>query len=251
MDADIVILAAGRGTRMGSSSLPKVLVELSGKPLVSYLLENLKSLAAEKPPIVVVGFMRELVQATLGNKFRYATQEQQLGTAHAVAAARPAVSAEHVVVLYGDMPFIIEATVRRLLVAHGESGGNFTMLTASPPNFQTAFQSLGSYGRIIRSASGELERIVEYKDAGEHERALLEVNPGIYCFRAAWLWRHIDKVKNENVQGEFYLTDLLEIAVREGERVRTEPVSPIEVVGINTPEQLQAAEEILAVTESA
>jgi bifunctional UDP-N-acetylglucosamine pyrophosphorylase/glucosamine-1-phosphate N-acetyltransferase len=240
-----IILAAGKGTRMGNPDLPKVLFPLAGKPLIEHLLVSVEQLGLSLKPVVVVGFGRVQVEARLGDRAVYALQEQQLGTGHATLSARGGVTGGTVVVLYGDMPFVSTESLKKLLSEHESKKSTFSMFTVTVPNFDGRHAALGTYGRIIRAESGELEKIVEYKDASEEERGILEVNPGMYVFETEWLWPQLEQVKSENAQGEYYLTDVLEAAVRSGVRVRTVPLEPLQSLGINTPEQLAVAEDVL------
>lgn len=227
-----------------NSELPKVLVDLKGKPLIHWLLDNIKTIPMNLPPIAVVGFQREMVQEFLGRSFSYAYQTEQLGTAHAVASALPEVRAVNVVVLYGDMPFIKSETLVNLMQLHESSKSKFSMLTAAVPNFDSPYGSMADFGRIIRDDQGKFLAIRERSAASDQEKEIREVNPGIYAFNVEWLKNHIDKVQL-NPRGEYYLTDLAEIAVKEGTEILTAPVDPSEVFGVNTAEQLKQAEALL------
>lgn len=244
MQNQIVILAAGKGKRMNSSDMPKVLVPLKGKPVILYLLDQVNQLTQLIKPVIVVGFMKEKVREFLGDAYLYATQEKQLGTAHAVMAAKEKVNAENILVLYGDMPFVSANSLRKLLHLHRQSGNNLSMFTSIVENFEGVFGALKSYGRIIRDKSGEIVKITEYKDATEEERERKEVNPGIYCFKTSWLWDKLEKIENHNSQGEYYLTDLVEIAIKEGLKISSLKIDPKEVLGINTLQDLEEAEKI-------
>ncbi len=243
LDVQPIILAAGKGTRM-NSALPKVLVGLKGKPLIQHLLDNLNQISLAHPPVVVIGHKYELVQSYLGPKFTYAFQEGQLGTAHAVSAAKSKVTAPHVLVLYGDMPFIGAPTLINFLNRHIQEQSVFSMLTTRVPNFKAEFETFNGFGRIIRDVDGNLLKIQEFVAASPQEREIREVNPGIYAFNTNWLWPHIDMVQ-KNKQGEYYLTDLVEIAIKSATPIATAEISPMEVFGINTAAQLQQAEQLL------
>jgi len=136
MSSQIVVLAAGKGTRMGDQPWPKVLAPLRGKPLISYILEEIKKLDLETPPIIVVGFMQDKVRQELGDKYLYVVQEQQLGTGHAAAVAKNLVTAKNVVVLYGDMPFIRAESLKNLIETQDVTGDKFSMFTATVKNFE-------------------------------------------------------------------------------------------------------------------
>jgi bifunctional UDP-N-acetylglucosamine pyrophosphorylase/glucosamine-1-phosphate N-acetyltransferase len=244
MRNQIVILAAGKGTRMGSGDVPKVLAMLGNKPIILYLLEELEKINQLVNPVVVVGYKHGQVKAVLGSGYSYALQEQQLGTAHAVASAKPCVRAETILVLYGDMPFIRAESLKRLMRLHQADKSLVSMFTATVSDFTGSFSSLSHFGRIIRDSAGCLVKITEYKDATDQERGIKEVNPGIYMFNAAWLWENINKIKNRNIQQEYYLTDIIEVAIKQGITVASLPIPPREVLGINTLEELAKAEEL-------
>jgi bifunctional N-acetylglucosamine-1-phosphate-uridyltransferase/glucosamine-1-phosphate-acetyltransferase GlmU-like protein len=241
MDYQFVILAAGRGTRMGQTDTPKVLVELKNRPIIFYLLEELKKSQTVKKPVVVVGFKHVQVKQLLGNDYIYAFQRDQLGTGHAVWSAEKQATAKDIVVLYGDMPFIKWSSLAQLVRLHENKKSKITMFTTHAPNFEGHFASLDNYGRILRDSFGNIVKITEYKDASLEERAIKEVNPGIYMFNSAWLWDNIHYIQNQNTNKEYYLTDIVEIAITSGEQVHSHVINPKEVLGINTVEQLQAA----------
>jgi bifunctional UDP-N-acetylglucosamine pyrophosphorylase/glucosamine-1-phosphate N-acetyltransferase len=242
MDFQIIILAAGKGTRM-NSALPKVLVGLSGKPLIQHLLDNIKP-ALALPPVIVVGFKYDLVQSYLGQNYIYAFQEGQFGTAHAAAAGLEKITAPNTLVLYGDMPFIKAETLIKLSELHKKDNSKFSMLTTIAPSFNDPYSSFMGFGRIVRDAAGDLIKIQELVDASETEKQIMEVNPGIYLFNTAWLKEFIQQVP-KNKHGEHYLTDLMEIAIRNGIKISDMPVDPAEVFGVNTLEQLMQAEKLI------
>ena len=244
MRNQIVILAAGKGTRMGNSNVPKVLVMLKNKPLILYILEQVEKINQLLKPIIVVGYMADKVRAVLGNDYTYALQKQQLGTAHAVMAALPYVEAENVLVLYGDMPFITAESLQSLMRAHHEKKSILSMFTATVASFDGEFSSLYSYGRIIRDASGNITKSVELKDATEEQKKITEVNPCIYMFNTPWLEKSLKLIQNTNNQKEYYLTDLVEIAIRENIQIHSFPLDPREVIGVNSMEDLKKAESL-------
>ena len=227
-----------------NSALPKVLVGLSGKPLIQHLLDNIKQVELENRPIIVVGFKYELVQSYLGKSYIYAFQEGQLGTAHAAAAALPKVTAENVLILYGDMPFIKAETILNLIKMHEENKFKFSMLTATVPNFENQFSSMMGFGRIVRDDQRKIKQIRELIDTTPEEKQIKEVNPGIYLFDTKWFSEHIEEVP-KNKHGEHYLTDMVEIAIRNGIDIATAPVDPLQVLGVNTPAELEQAEKLL------
>src|SRR3989338_91625 len=243
MNVQPIILAGGKGTRMGASDLPKVLVHLKNVPLISWLLKEVEKLGLESRPIVVVKHKYQLVQSSLGSSFKYVFQNDEHGTGAAVKAAVPHVSAEHALILYGDMPFIKSQSLQRLIQHHLQRNLEFTMFSSTVPHFEGIYASHFGFGRLLRE-NGNLVRNVELVDASDQEKNILEVNPSIYLFQTEWLKRNIDAVR-QNKHGEFYLTDLLEIGIRNGTRIETIPVDPLEAFGINTSQQLMQADEIL------
>ena len=229
---------------MGNAEMPKVLVMLRDKPIILYLLEEMEKIHQLARAVIVVGYMAEKVKAVLGDGYDYAFQAQQLGTAHAVMSAERYIKADNVLVLYGDMPFITAESLKKLMRLHQEQEAAITMFTSTVNDF-SEFPSLAHFGRIIRDIYGNIVKITEYKDASIEERKIREVNPGIYMFNSQWLKNNIHGVKNQNAQGEFYLTDMVELAIANGQQIHSLPISPREVLGINSPEELFAAEHLL------
>jgi bifunctional UDP-N-acetylglucosamine pyrophosphorylase/glucosamine-1-phosphate N-acetyltransferase len=244
MRNQIVILAAGKGTRMGQNDMPKVLVMLKQKPIILYLLGELEKINQLAKPVVVVGYKYNQVKSVLGEGFTYAFQDQQLGTAHAVMCAERQVTADNILVLYGDMPFIKAESLKKLMRLHHEQKSNLSMFTSVVNNFEK-HASLNGFGRIIRDVYGNIIKITEYKDASGEERKIREVNPGIYMFNSKWLWDNIAKISDKNAQREYYLTDIVEVAIARGENIYSLNINPSEVAGINSPEELVAAELLL------
>lgn len=230
---------------MGNPKVPKVLVMLKNKPLILYMLEEIEKINQLAKPVIVVGFGAGKVQQVLGNNYLYAFQDKQLGTAHALMAAKNKVKAENILVLYGDMPFIKSDNLKALIKLHLHSGAKMTMLTAQADSYKGKNISLEHYGRIIRTPLGDIAGIVEFKDASDVQRKLKEVNPGIYMFNTKWLWENLKKIENRNKQKEYYLTDIVQIALSQGEKVNSILADAKEVLGINSMEDLQIAEKIL------
>ncbi len=223
-----VILAAGRGSRMGGD-LPKVLHELDGKPLVSYAIDSARASGAETV-VVVVGYRKELVIAKLAETgVEFAVQTEQRGTGHAVLAARASLETAEgdVLVLYGDMPLLSTSTLRQLIQHRRDTGAAavaLTLVIENPPDF----------GRIVRDAAGDVVRVVEVKDATPAEFAIREVNVGAYSFAAEILLPVLERLRTDNAQGEYYLTDVIGILVEDGHLVETVETSDIEeTLGIN------------------
>ncbi len=248
MKTRIVILCAGKGKRMGAD-MPKPLVEVSGQPMVLHLLESIEVSGIDKKPILVVSpeGLPHFGNICEHMECEYAVQEEQLGTGHAVLSARELVGGtKNVIVLYGDHPFITSEILEQLLELRMAHAAPVAMLTTKVPNFNKDYEQFLHWGRIIRSKAGSVIATREYKDATEEERGIHEVNPGIYSFDAQWLWDHLADLENKNASGEYYLTDLIEMAIAEGSGVVTASVAnPFEVMGINSPEELERAERIM------
>lgn len=242
---DVVILAAGKGTRMKSLDKPKVMFAVNGKPLVHYVVEQ--ALAIQPSTIaVVVGYLREQVESYLSENFgaivQTALQDQQLGTGHAVAQAELCIGNapnSNVLILSGDVPLLRPQTLLNLLEHHEQTGAACTVLSVIAEN------PFG-YGRIVRNHSGDFERIVEQKDANPTEQEITEINSGIYVVARDRLFSSLQKVQNANAQGEYYLTDIIAILKQHGEKVQAVSLCPFaEVQGVNTIEQLQEVEQQL------
>lgn len=245
MDTEIVILAAGHGKRM-QSDLPKVLTLLKGKPLIQHLLENVKKSGVNNNPVFVVGQKKEQVMASLGNDYRYAFQEEQLGTGHAVLSAEKILKgmSKNVLVLYGDMPYLSPQTIRALAQKQNEHSGAMTMATVSVDDFADWRQGFFDFSRVIRDENGIILKTVEKKDASEEELKILEVNPCYLCIKSDWLWDHLKNLKNINAQGEYYLTDLIKMAVDEKAGIDSIKIDPREALGVNTREHLEMLESM-------
>ncbi|HKK14871.1 MAG TPA: bifunctional UDP-N-acetylglucosamine diphosphorylase/glucosamine-1-phosphate N-acetyltransferase GlmU [Gammaproteobacteria bacterium] len=225
MGLSIIILAAGQGTRM-HSDLPKVLHPVGGRPLLAHVIQTAEALEPEAT-FVVYGHGGEQVRAALaGHEVAWVEQAEQLGTGHAVAQALPAIGdAGRVLVLYGDVPLIRAATLERLVQAAGDEG--LGLLTAH-------LRHPAGYGRILRDDAGRVVRIVEEKDATADERLITEVNTGFITATAADLKRWITRLDSANVQGEYYLTDVIAMAAAEAVPVRTVAAdSMAEILGVN------------------
>lgn len=251
----IVILAAGHGKRM-KSDLPKVLTKLNDKTLISHVLDAVKSSGVDARPVIVVGQQRELVMQTLGDNYEYAIQEEQLGTGHAVMSAQKILAspvgsgpkennADHIIVLYGDHPYISSETIKKLVERHLESKSMITMATVILPDFKDwrdIFYS--NFSRIIRDENGNIIKDVQFKDASEEEKKITEVNPCYFCFDARWLWENLKTLKTDNAQKEYYLTDLIKIAMQEKVKIESINIDPHEALGVNSQEELGVLEKI-------
>ncbi|RJP80912.1 MAG: UDP-N-acetylglucosamine pyrophosphorylase [Candidatus Zixiibacteriota bacterium] len=230
-----IIMAAGKGTRM-KSDLAKVLHPLNGRPMIHYVIDTARALEAD-PVVVIVGHQKERVMDELrGLSVRFAVQEPQLGTGHAVQCALPELAdlTGAVLVLSGDVPMIQPQTLRRLVNHHFSSGAAATVMTARTDHPR-------GYGRILRQTSGHLEAIVEERDATEEIRRITEINSGIYVFHIQDLRQVLPRLTTDNEQKEFYLTDAARLLAGEGRVVAAWEGDFGEIMGINTVEELEAA----------
>ena len=237
----VVILAAGQGTRMRSKTI-KLLHPVAGRPMVARLLDSVQAIRPRKI-ITVVGFQAEQVQEALaGRSCSFALQKKQLGTGHAVLQAARAIGAGRdstLLVLNGDMPTLRPATLRNLLARHRKSGAALTLMTAQA-------EDPTGYGRIVRDSRGQVARIVEQADATRAERAIREINCGIYCARASLMLGALKSVKPDNSQGEYYITDAVRALIERGEKVAAVSHSDTdELLGVNTREELTRASKEL------
>jgi bifunctional UDP-N-acetylglucosamine pyrophosphorylase/glucosamine-1-phosphate N-acetyltransferase len=236
-----VILAAGRGTRM-KSDLVKVLHPLLGVPMLSYPIElSLDGIKAAKT-VVVIGHQADRIREKFkDHRIHFILQEEQLGTGHAVLQALPVLQSFDgtVLILCGDVPLVKLETLRSFIDTFWRNESTLAVLTA-------VVENPSGYGRIIRGPAGWLERIVEEKDASEEEKLIREINTGIFCVQAPFLLDGLKEIGQENAQGEYYLTDLVEIGKKRGLRCSAHMVAdPMEVMGINTRADLALAHEVL------
>ena len=233
MSLEIVILAAGQGTRM-RSALPKVLHPIAGNSMLGHVIHSARQLDPQRIH-VVIGHGADVVRERLAaDDLNFVLQDKQLGTGHATAQAVPFIDADTVLILYGDVPLIEVETLQRLLkhVVPGQMG----LLTVE-------LDDPTGYGRIVRDADGKVAAIVEHKDASEAQRAITEGNTGILAVPADRLADWMSRLSNNNAQGEYYLTDVIEMAVSDGLVVATEqPQDPMEVQGANDRKQLSELE---------
>src|SRR5690349_19812921 len=239
MKVTAVLLAAGQGTRM-KSDLPKVLHPLCGKPMLWHVLEALKAATTEKP-VVVVGHGAEAVQNYLGDSAECVLQEPQLGTGHAAMQAETLLrgKTDLVIVTYADMPLLRGETFQRLVETQRLNPGPFSLLTviADDPR---------GFGRIVRGSDGTVAAIVEEYVATPEQQQIKELNVGAYCFNADWLWDSLHRIEKNPRKGEYYLTDIVEIAVNDNLPVQAVLHDDfMETIGINTRVHLSEAEAAL------
>ncbi|MGK9046618.1 bifunctional UDP-N-acetylglucosamine diphosphorylase/glucosamine-1-phosphate N-acetyltransferase GlmU [Stutzerimonas chloritidismutans] len=231
MSLDIVILAAGQGTRM-RSALPKVLHPVAGKSMLGHVIDTARALQPQSIQVVIGHGAEQVRQRLTGDDLAFVVQAEQLGTGHAVAQALPNLSAERVLILYGDVPLIEADTLQRLLQKVGPEQLALLTVKLDDPT---------GYGRIVRDARGEVQAIVEHKDASDEQKAIREGNTGILAVPGSRIGEWLGRLSNSNAQGEYYLTDVIAMAVADGLRVATEqPLDAMEVQGAN--DRIQLAE---------
>jgi bifunctional UDP-N-acetylglucosamine pyrophosphorylase/glucosamine-1-phosphate N-acetyltransferase len=238
MKTSVIQLAAGQGTRM-KSELPKVLHPVCGSPLIQHALDAAKHISTEEP-VVIVGHGADKVRAYIGNAAHCVLQEPQLGTGHAVMQAAPILrgKSDYVVVTMADMPLLRSATLKMLVDKQQNNSGPITLLTTFADNPR-------GFGRIVRMPDGSVAAIVEEAQATPEQLAIKELNVGAYCFSADWLWDALPRIQL-SPKGEYYLTDTVELAVRDGLQVQAVVLDdPSEAVGINTRVHLAEAETLM------
>ena len=233
-----IILAAGQGTRMNSEK-PKVIFELAGKPMINRVVETAKKVDSDLI-VVVVGFKKDMVIDTVpaNDKIKFVEQIEQNGTGHAVIVTKNEFKefSGDVFVLCGDVPLLRHQTLERMLQHHRKKNAACTVLSA-------VMNDVLRYGRIVRNKDNSVQRIVEFKDATDQEKQIMEINTGIYCFDAQSLFLALEKVTNNNNQKEYYLTDTLEI-LNEEKKIVTSVIleDMIEASGVNSRKQLSNLE---------
>ncbi len=239
----VIILAAGKGTRM-KSPLAKVLQPLSGKTLLHYVLETVSELGADRVG-VVVGFQADKVKSTFPDpKLEFVEQKEQLGTGHAAQQTEPCFRdfQGDILVLCGDMPLIRAATLKNLIKKHRQSEAACTLLTLKDKKGE-----IKDFGRILRDQNQSITRIVENKDATEQEKMVDEYNSGVYCFDKRLFYKALRVIDNGNSQNEYYLTDTIKYFVQNKcsvQSVQTDDSD--EIFGINSPADLKKAEQLLS-----
>jgi bifunctional UDP-N-acetylglucosamine pyrophosphorylase/glucosamine-1-phosphate N-acetyltransferase len=222
------------------SNIPKVLHPVAGKPMVGYAVDAARAAGVDRT-VVVIGYRGEQVRPVLDGRVDTVEQNVQRGTGDAVKCAQSALenAVGHVLVFYADMPLLKPETISGLVEKHFATGATLTMLTVVSDDTM-------NFGRIVRDASGKAARIVEEIEATPEQLSLKEINPGVYCFDAQWLWRNLGEIAPSPKKGEYYLTDLLEMAVRQRVVVETQTIhDAVQCLGINTRAQLAQAERIM------
>jgi bifunctional UDP-N-acetylglucosamine pyrophosphorylase/glucosamine-1-phosphate N-acetyltransferase len=233
MSLDVVILAAGKGTRM-SSSTPKVLHPLGGRPLLQHVVQAARQLSADRIVVVYGHGGEQVPSAFADDHLVFVHQEPQLGTGHAVQQALPNITGEHTLVLYGDVPLTRAETLAHAL----RERGGLSLVTAD-------LDDPTGYGRIVRDRAGQVVRIVEERDASPAEKAIREINTGILAAPTAKLRAWLKDLRDDNAQGEYYLTDIIARAVADGMTIHTvQPEDTWEILGVNSKQQLAELERV-------
>lgn len=239
-----IILAAGKGTRMNQDS-PKVLTKLGGTSFIEHVLDTLNKASVKENIFVVVGYKAPLVKEQLKKySVQFIEQTNQLGTGHAVACCADRVNKnDPVLVLYGDHALIKPETILALKKSYEQNPAVLTMMTYQVDDFNEYGGVFNRFGRIIRNDQNEISAIREAKDATDKELTISEVNPAYFLFDGPWLWKNLESLTCDNEQKEYYLTDLVELAMAQGNILSSvKGMDLTEAIGVNTQEQLQYAE---------
>ena len=235
----VIIMAAGKGTRM-KSEIPKVLHELSGDTLLNHVIKSSEELSPDKI-IIIIGYQAELVKKTISSdNILYSMQENQYGTGHAVMQAKPHLKnfKGNTLILSGDVPLIKASTLSSLINKHELGNYDACMLTAEIKNPE-------GYGRVIRDINGNLKKVQEHKDCNHEQLNINEINSGIYIFDNQRLFELLPMLDNNNQQSEYYLPDVLSMMVKDGRKIGLEKIkNNDEIQGVNTLEQLSYLENI-------
>lgn len=234
-----IVLAAGKGTRMKSKKVNKVVLNLGDKPMIVHTINLLNELGFLNI-VVVVGFAKKSVINVLGNKVYFAEQRKRLGTAHAVSCALKVMpkKVENIIVLNGDdSAFYKKSTISKLLKEHFKNGSAFTLLTIDKDDPT-------GLGRVVRNQEGKVESIIEEKDANSRQRKIKEINPACYLFTSNFLKKYLRKVKKSEITGEYYLTSLIDIGIKNNETIDAVKMGKITWRGVNTQDELSEAKKI-------
>ncbi len=240
-----IILAAGSGKRLNCKSVNKVMLSLDGKPMLSYTVDTLKKTGLF-PIIAVVGFAKKNIMDFFKDELVYASQKKRLGTAHAVSCGLPLLpeKTKHVLIVNGDDSYLYtRRLLRRLITRHLRTKAEVTLLTVKK---DVPF----GLGRIVRNSKGKIRGIVEEKDAAEKERKITEINPQCWVFRVSFLRGFLKRIKKSKVTGEYYIGDLINLAVKHGKKVEDIKGGKLAWRGVNTPIELTEAKKLLEKSEN-
>lgn len=228
------------------ADVPKPLVELCGKPILEYVLNSVKESGVDSKPAVVVGYQPDVMKAFVKDRAEIVMQEEQRGTGHAVMVAESQLKdADVVLVSYGDHALYTPDIYSEIVSKHLDESAIITMLTTTLPNYDGWHSLYTHFGRILRHDNGSVEAIKEYKMCDDSEKNILEVNNGMYCFDASWLWNNISKLSDDNKKNEYLLTDMIAIAMDQGHGIQTITCKPEYGIGVNTKEEVALAEKVL------
>ncbi len=240
-----IVLAAGKGKRMKSKSLPKVLFPIAGQPMLRYVLDTLAEVGLRQP-IIVVGFLGKQIEAMFGDRYTYAEQRKRLGTGHAVIATRALLHQKTgcTLIINGDQPFFKASSLKRLTEPITSGKATVAVMTGLMRS-----KEFDAFGRVMTDKDGHVQRIVELKDANDKEKSVRLMNLGGYAVDNAWLWQALKRIKKSRATGEYYITDIIAEAVKEGRKVVPVKIeSKAEAIGINTLDHLAEAERLLKTT---
>lgn len=238
-DVAVIILAAGKGTRM-CSELPKALHKIGSRPIIDYIINLISGLGIEKS-IAVVGYKADLIKKHLGQKVDFVIQRQLLGTGDAVRQAKARLKSfkGHILILYGDTPLLTKETVKKLIDHHITTDASCTLLSAN-------FKNPSGYGRILRNKDYQIVKIIEDSEASIYEKLIEEVNAGVACFKAVDLFKVLEEVKPQNKKKEYFLTDAIHLLSRQGKKIESIlSEDSREILGINSCADLTLAGEIV------
>ena len=234
MSVQVVVLCAGKSTRMKSEKA-KVMHEIMGKPMSKYIYDLAKGIS-EKKPIFVVGHKKEQIEDYYKDTVEYVEQKEQLGTGHAIMITKDFLSPEDdILILCGDTPLVKKESIEKIIEHNTSDAVILSSIVENP----------FGYGRIVKDSQGRFEKIVEEKDADYNQRSIREINAGMYLAKGSLIIENIDKLSNDNANGEYYLTDLFEILKNQGKIISVENIDKEEIFGINTRAQLEEARVII------
>lgn len=245
---DIIVLAAGKGSRMNSDS-PKILVPLLGKPLITYLLDSLKTLNIKNTVNLVISPDHEdlLKNALKDYEYNIFIQQEKLGTGDALNSVLKTdkILSENILLLLADHPLLTTNSIAKLYESHIQNNAMITLLTTIVPNFNPPYENFYHDGRFTRDKDNKITGIVEFNDASDEEKNIREMNPAMYAFNTKWIKEHINKIPLNEKKGEYYLTSIVEIAKDENTHINSFSIEAIEAYGVNTLDELKQVEQIL------